>query len=174
MEGCGRMPIPEPFKPPVLQSELELNMTGIDWIKENLQRVFLLPDPVVDWLCMVFASLQFFDDVADGAPIDRKDLNATIWNAAVGIHQNQFFITNSHHLVPLLAVVILKWQASDHAELAGNADAKSFVWRAGYYDLILMAISITHGPCFATENAHLVMSLYGEKFDDYMKEFNNA
>jgi hypothetical protein len=37
-----------------------------------------------------------------------------------------------------------------------------------------MAVSITHGPGFATKNSHLVMELYGEKFEDYMKEFGNA
>ena len=149
-------------------------MTGIDWLKENLQRVLLLPTPVVDWLIMVYDAIQVFDDVADGDTIERKDLNATIWNTLVGMHQNQFFISNSHHLVPLMATMILKWQASDTAEREGHADARSFIWRAGYYDLILMAVSLTHGAGFATKNAHLVMDLYGEKLEDYMKEFGNA
>ena len=149
-------------------------MTGIDWLKENLQRVLLLPTPVVDWLIMVYDAIQVFDDVADGDTIERKDLNATIWNTLVGMHQNQFFISNSHHLVPLMATMILKWQASDTAERGGHADARSFIWRAGYYDLILMAVSLTHGAGFATKNAHLVMDLYGEKLEDYMKEFSNA
>jgi hypothetical protein len=70
--------------------------------------------------------------------------------------------------------MILKWQASDTAERQGQADAKSFGWRAGYYDLILMTVSLTHGAGFATKNAHLVMALYDEKFEDYMKEFGNA
>jgi len=149
-------------------------MTGIDWLKENLQRVLLLPTPVVDWLIMVYDAIQVFDDVADGDTIERKDLNAAIWNTLVGMHQNQFFISNSHHLVPLMATMILKWQASDTAEREGHADARSFIWRAGYYDLILMAVSLTHGAGFATKNAHLVMDLYGEKLEDYMKEFSNA
>jgi hypothetical protein len=149
-------------------------MTGINWLKENLQRVLLLPVPVVEWLVMVYDAIQVFDDVADGDTVERKDLNATIWNTLVGMHQNQFFITHNHHLVPLLAAMILKWQASDQAERSGEADARSFVWRAGYYDLILMAVSLTHGPGFATNNAHLVMELYGETFEDYMKEFGNA
>jgi len=149
-------------------------MTGIDWLKENLQRVLLLPTPVVDWLIMVYDAIQVFDDVADGDTIERKDLNAAIWNTLVGMHQNQFFISNSHHLVPLMATMILKWQASDTAEREGHADARSFIWRAGYYDLILMAVSLTHGAGFATKNAHLVMDLYGEKLEDYMKEFGNA
>ncbi len=149
-------------------------MTGVDWLKENLQRVFLLPAPAVEWLVMVYESIQVFDDIADGDTVERKDLNATIWNTLVGMHQNAFFLANSHYLIPLLATAIMKWQASDHAERNGQADARSFVWRAGYYDLILMAVSITHGPGFATNNAHLVMEFYGEKFEDYMKEFENA
>ena len=123
---------------------------------------------------MVFDVIQVFDDVADGDPVERKDLNVTIWNMLVGMHQNQFFVVNIQHLVPLLATMVLKWQASDTAERAGQADAKSFVWRAGYYDLILMTVSLIHGPDFATKNAHLVMQLYGEKFEDYVKEFSDA
>jgi len=161
-------------KPPAACFKQGLRMTDTDWLKENLQRVFMLPASVVEWLLMVYDAIQVFDDVADGDTVDRKDLNATIWNTLVGMHQNQFFITNSHHLIPLLATAIMKWQASDQAERAGQADAKSFVWRAGFYDLVLMAVSITHGPGFATKNAHLVMALYGEKFEDYIKEFGNA
>jgi hypothetical protein len=37
-----------------------------------------------------------------------------------------------------------------------------------------MAVTLSHGSGFATKNAHLVMNLYGEKFEDYMKEFGNA
>jgi hypothetical protein len=70
--------------------------------------------------------------------------------------------------------MILKWQASDTAERNQQADAKSFVWRAGYYDLVLMTVSLVHGPVPATQNAHLVMALYGETYEDYMKEFGNA
>jgi hypothetical protein len=161
-------------KPPAAQHLQELCMTGMDWLRENLQRVLMLPAPAVEWLLMVYDVIQVFDDIADGDPVDRKDLNAAIWNSLVGMHQNQFFITNSHHLIPLLATMIMKWQASDYAERTGLADAKSFVWRAGYYDLILMAVSITHGPGFATKHAHVVMALYGEKLEDYMKEFHHA
>jgi len=145
-----------------------------DGLRENLLKVFMLPKPAVEWLIMVYDAIQVFDDVADGDPVDRKDLNATIWNTLVGMQQNAFFIANSHHLTPLLATNILKWQASDTAERNKEADAKSFMWRAGYYDLVLMAISIVHGAGFATANAHFVMALYGEKFEDYIKEFGNA
>ena len=145
-----------------------------DGLRENLTKVFMLPQPAIELLLMVFDAIQVFDDVADGDQVEREDLNATIWNTLVGMHQNSFFIANSHHLTPLMATMILKWQASDTAERDGQANAKSFMWRAGYYDLVLMAVSIVHGAGFATLHGHHVMALYGETFEDYMKEFGNA
>jgi len=92
----------------------------------------------------------------------------------VGMNQNTFWIANSHSLAPIVATVILKWQASDQAERAGQADAKSFVWRAGYYDVVLMVVALCHGTKQATDKAQQVMELYGETFEDYMKEFDHA
>jgi len=70
--------------------------------------------------------------------------------------------------------MVLKWQASDVVEREGKADEKSFVWRAGYYDLVLASVQICHGPEIAIKMAPYVMALYGEKFEDYMREFKNA
>jgi hypothetical protein len=149
-------------------------MGNVDWLKENLQRVFALPAPAVEWLLMLWGAIQVFDDVADGDPVEREDLNAAIWNTLVGMNQNTFWQANSHTLAPIVASAILKWQASDQAERAGQADARSFVWRAGYYDVVLMAVALCHGTQRATEAAKQVMELYGETLEDYMKEFSNA
>ena len=149
-------------------------MTGIDWLKENLQRVLMLPAPAIEWLLMLYGAIQVFDDVADGDAIERDDLNAAIWNTLVGMSQNTFWIANSQTLTPVVASMILKWQASDQAERNGKADARSFVWRAGYYDVVLMTVALCHGTQRATETAQQVMELYGETLEDYMKEFGNA
>ena len=145
-----------------------------EWLRLNLQKALALPAPAVDWLLMLFEAIQVFDDVADGDPVEREDLNAVIWNTLVGMNQNTFWIANSHSLAPVVATMILKWQASDQAERAGQANAKSFVWRAGYYDVVLVAVALCHGTQQATEKAQQVMELYGEKFEDYMKEFDHA
>ncbi len=145
-----------------------------DWLRLNLQRVLALPAPAIDWLLMLFGAIQVFDDVADGDPVEREDLNAVIWNTLVGMNQNTFWIANSHSLAPIVATMILKWQASDQAERAGQADAKSFVWRAGYYDVVLMTVALCHGTKQATDKASQVMQLYGETFEEYMKEFDHA
>jgi hypothetical protein len=149
-------------------------MGNVDWLKENLQRVFALPAPAVEWLLMLWNAIQVFDDVADGDPVEREDLNATIWNTLVGMNQNTFWQANSHTLAPVVASMILKWQASDQAERAGKADARSFVWRAGYYDVVLMVVAVCHGTQRATQAAQQVMELYGETLEDYMKEFSHA
>jgi hypothetical protein len=123
---------------------------------------------------MLYGAIQVFDDVADGDAVERDDLNAAIWNTLVGMSQNTFWIANSQTLTPVVASMILKWQASDQAERSGKADARSFVWRAGYYDVVLMTVALCHGTQRATETAQQVMELYGETLEDYMKEFGNA
>jgi predicted naringenin-chalcone synthase len=149
-------------------------MGSSEWLKENLQRVLALPAPATEWLLMLWGAIQVFDDVADGDPVEREDLNAVIWNTLVGMNQNSFWAANSLTLAPVVATMILKWQGSDQAERAGKADARSYVWRAGYYDVVMMVVALCHGTKYATDNAHLVMALYGETLEDYMKEFGHA
>ena len=145
-----------------------------DWLRENLEKSLDLPAPAVDWLMMLYGAIQVFDDVADGDIVKRQDLNATIWNTLVGMNRNIFWIENAQTLTPIVANMILKWQASDQAERAGRADARSFVWRAGFYDVVLMTVALCHGSNHATEVASDVMAIYGEKLEDYLMEFNHA
>lgn len=37
-----------------------------------------------------------------------------------------------------------------------------------------MAVLVTHGSAIAIEQAETCMRLYGEDFEDYIKEFRNA
>ena len=144
------------------------------WLRQNFQQVFDLPAPAVDWLLMLWNAIQVFDDVADGDAVKPADLNAAIWQTLVAMPANPFFMQHSATMLPVLAAAILKWHGANEAERAQDHDAKSFVWRAGYYDVVLMVVQCCKGNEFATENAARVMRLYGEDFDQYMKEFQNA
>ena len=141
----------------------------------NLQRLFDdglgLPPEATDWLLAVWAVFQVFDDVADGDAVSRADLHDAIWNTLVRMPSNPFYMANSGALLPIMASAILKWVASDDAERAGKADEKSFVWRASYYDIVLLVVLLTQGKDAALAKAATVMSLYGETFEDYRKEF---
>ena len=146
----------------------------LETLGKNLTKGLFLPVDAVKWLLDLFHAFQVFDDFADNDAVDRKDLNLLIWNTLVGMQQNPFYTTNAYCLSSIVGLNILKWQASDTVERSGNADAKSYVWRAGYYDIVLAVVQLCHGPVFAAQNAHIVLGLYGETYEDYIKEFKNA
>lgn len=143
-------------------------------LQVHLSKTLVLPAEAVQWLLDIWACIQLFDDVADGDEIDRKDLDRVIWTTFIGLHSNSFFEAKKAALLPVLATQILKWQASDWVERNNMADARSFMWRAGYYDLVLLCVHLCHGQEVATTSASGVLSLYGETFEDYAKEFANA
>ena len=126
-----------------------------------------LPGDAVAWLCDMFNVIQVFDDVADADSIARPDLDRAIWFSLVGSATNQFYAKNAMSLIPVMSVAIMKWQASDASERAGNADARSYVWRAGFYDVVLLVCHLCRCPA----PPETVLRLYGETFDEYSKEF---
>lgn len=144
------------------------------WLNENLKQNFALPEDARDWLLSLWNAIQVFDDMADGDFPERDKLDAAICDTLVNMPANVFFQRHRDVLLPLLSVAILKWHASDEAERAKEPNATSFVWRAGYYDIVLAVVQIVHGDEVARGVARTVMNLYGESLSDYMKEMGNA
>lgn len=141
--------------------------------KANLETLGLPPD-AVEWLCGLWAVAQVFDDAADGDPVNRAQLDAALWFCLVGQPTNGFFQRNHAVLLGVVATAILEWQASDYAERAKQADARSFGWRAGFYRVVLAACQICHAGVMTGKEAALVLGMHGESFADYVKEFSNA
>lgn len=133
-----------------------------------------LPPAASAWLLDLWDVIQVFDDVADGDDVPRKQLHDAIWRSLVGLPSHPFYVENAGNLLPILANAFLKWVGSDEAERAGQADEKSFVWRASYYDVVLMVVLLTQGKDAALTKAAAVMSMYGEDFGAYRKEFAHA
>jgi hypothetical protein len=146
----------------------------VESLRANFSRAFALPPACVDWLIDLWEVTQTFDDYADGDPVDRAALDSLIWRTLVAMPSNQWFAQNAGAVLPVIGTAILKWQAADKAERDGAADARSFVWRAAYYDVVLLAITLTHGHEAAKRVAHLVMHLYGETLEDYLSEFKGG
>ena len=134
---------------------------------ENLD----LPPEAAAWLMDIWRMIQMLDDVADGDPVTRPDLDAVIWSSLISMPANPFYLANIQALQTGLALLVMKWKASDDAERAGQADARSFIWRAGYYDLVLLVVLLTKGHATAMKDAVKVMHLYGETLHEYLKEF---
>jgi hypothetical protein len=139
--------------------------------RESLEDLFTdglkLSDDAAAYLLDVWDLIQFFDDVYDGdRPVGVYDAVVT---ALIRLPCNAFHVKHSGQLTPLLHGAILKWIAANRAEADGRADARSFMWRAAYYDLVLFAFTVCHGHDQAVLCAETVLSLYGESFDDYMQ-----
>lgn len=152
------------------QAEIEM----LNTLESDFRDTFELPEAAVNWLMMMYRSIQVLDDFADGDEVERSTLDRAIYELLIGIPKNTFFRQFDTELLPLVTTMVLKWQASDSAERQGKANEKSFVWRAGYYDLILVVLQICHGMEYAAINSAIVMEMYGEQYSDYMKEFNHA
>lgn len=133
---------------------------------ENLK----FPEEAVSWLVMLFETAQAFDDFVDGDKVERSRLDALIWNTLIAMPQNTFYLKYSHVLWPMIATAIFKWQAANTVEQSGEANAMSFAWRAGFYDIVLFVYSLCFGRAEAAKNADRIMALYGEKFENYLKE----
>lgn len=149
-------------------------MKPIDSLRYMFENEFQLPPAATDWLLMLFDATQMFDDVADGDPVHRDDLNAVLWATLVAMPANPFYKQHQIELGALVANFILKWQASDAAERDKTHNEVSFVWRAGYYDVVMGAVRLSHGPLVAHSLAPRVMKMYGETYEDYIKEFGNG
>jgi len=140
----------------------------------NFRDVLKLPEAAIEWLLALYTAIQVFDDAADGDVVNRQELDNTIWFVFIGQFQNQFFVEKQSFLLPLISQAILKWQASDRMEREGKANAKSYMWRAGYFDIVLSVVQICHGAAVAHEVAHLIPEIYDETLEDYLKEFDHA
>lgn len=140
-------------------------------IRASLETGLNLPPAAVEWLMGMWRAAQFFDDLADGEPVERAAVDAAIFDLLVDLPRNPFFVAHREALSLAVATQALKWQASDAAEIGGRADERSFVWRAGFWDLVLAACALCHGAAQVAQHAEKILGLYGETFSEYRKEF---
>lgn len=144
-------------------------------IKQYLQPLNLPPE-AEGWLLDTWEVFQGLDDWRDGDKESPDQIERVIYLCLCGMPGNGFFHVHAHRLLPLLSNVVLKWFGANKVEEEKIEEQypKSYMWRAGYYDLILETVAICHGFEAARSATVYVMSLYGETLEDYKKEFGNA
>lgn len=133
---------------------------------------FALPESAQAFLLALWDAIQGLDDWHDGTPADTFP---AIWACLVQLPGNPFLAANATVLIPVMANMVLKWVAANAVEDARDQDQldKAYVWRAGYYDVVLQTVLIVHGKD-AKDMAVHVMKLYGETREEYRGEFNDA
>lgn len=137
---------------------------------------FDLPQSAQHLIASLWQAIQGLDDWVDGDDCPRGEKDAAIWACLVGIPSNGFFRANSDTLLPVIASMVLKWKASDTVERTEMKELfpKAFVWRAGFYEVILQIVLLVHGPQKTMDMAPSVLSMYAEQYEDYLKEFDHA
>lgn len=125
-----------------------------------------LPQDAADWLVMVWDFIQLVDDCYDGDTPSAEGADRVAWSMLVGMPSNPFYRANMDSLTPILALQVLKWRVSNFREKNGMADAKTYMWRAGYYDLVLAAAQL----CGVGQEINAIPDLYGENLSDYLQE----
>ena len=143
-------------------------------MNEQLLAPLNLPPAAQRWLIDFFWVIQGLDDWRDDDPVEPKQKEKVIYQVMVELPQNHFFQAHSHNLLPIVSILILKWIGANKLEDNREQLHKAYMWRAAYYDLILEVVRLVHGFDEAANAAEYVAKLYGETYEDYVKEFNNA
>ena len=143
----------------------------------NLQVHFdnlAIPPEAQDWLLALYDSLQALDDWYDGDFVDQRQKELQIYNILVILPSNPFYQRFVTYLTPLVSNLVLKWVGANALEYNKEEFEKAFIWRAAFYDVVLEVVRITHGAEKAMLVADYVAKMYGEKYEDYKKEFKDA
>ena len=135
-----------------------------------------LPPHALQWLIDLNQAVQGLDDWHDEDPIPQNEKLKVIHLCLVGLSGNPFFLQNYHRLLPLLNSFILKWSAANDIEDNRLKEhlPKAYMWRAGFYDIVLEVVSIVYGFDVASNLSSYVLKMYGETYDEYSKEFLNG
>ena len=126
-----------------------------------------LPDAAQVWLLDLWNLIQVLDDAADGDPVEKESALKAVRAVFLTMPLNDFYRQFAAILQPVLVLQMLKWEACNDVEAAGKVDEKSYVWRGGYYDVVLMVCHL----CGLSGYGPTVMSLYGETYAEYREGF---
>lgn len=138
---------------------------------ETALSVWGLPADAVRFVGTLWDAIQAIDDIKDGTALANVD--DAIRTLIVDLPCDPFLGRHRASLAPVLVTAYLKWQAANDAEASrapGELD-KAYVWRASFYDVVMLVVALCLPEPDARRLAPAVMALYGETREDYLKEF---
>lgn len=120
--------------------------------------------------------LHTWDDVADKDPVEEKDINKAFLLTFFEFQNNNIWVSCglNHHLLN----VFLRWRDANVIEQDLDASdddlAKSYMLRAGLYDLFVIISYYLHGDEWAAKIGPYVRKFYGETYLGYVEEMRSC
>lgn len=132
------------------------------WFKGN--------EAAVNFATQMWEAMQDWDDLEDEGKTDHNRLLAWMM---IDKEYHPFFAPNAHILRPAMLQVYLKWSASNVLDRGSRLDvAKSYMLRAGYYDVLHLIAYIVGGHDWAVSVGPEIYREYIETPDEIWSEFN--
>ena len=125
-----------------------------------------LPEAAKAWLLDLWNLIQVMDDARDGDRASPGDVDRAVKAIFLTMPLNDFYRQFPAVLQPVMVLAALKWEAANEMEAKGLADEKSYMARAGFYDVVLMTCHL----CGIENVGHAVMEMYGDRYEDYIRE----
>lgn len=125
-----------------------------------------LPDEAKTWLLDLWLVIQVLDDAMDGDEAGQANVARAAMAIFWDMPLNSFYRAHFAALHPVMKLQVLKWMAANDAEAKGQADERSYMWRSGYYDIVLMVSALC-----GCDQSSTALLLYGETFAEYLSEW---
>jgi len=150
----------------------EQDIRNANIIRENLS-VLLEDNSAVDFCVTLFEISQLFDDIYDEGLLARKEVIDLIFKTIIHLPNNQFYSTFKNKLQPLIESYFLQWMSANSIEeFDGEKQLeKSYMLRAFIFQIYHFCGMLLKGKDFAISEAVVFQNCYGEKFEEYKKEF---
>ena len=141
-------------------------------INAQMERWFRGNADALDFSRLLWEAMQSWDDLEDEG---RTDHNPLISWLTFGKEYHPYFMQYGHILRPVMLGVYLQWRASNVLDRGDRLDvAKSYMLRAGIYNLYHVMAWIEGGDEWAAEVGPEIYRAYGETPEEIWQEFNDA
>lgn len=142
-------------------------------IYDNL--IALLGDePATRFGVLLFEISQLFDDIYDDGGLEKKETVELIFKTMVELPQNHFYNTFKAQLQPLVTSMFLQWISANQYEIEKRGLEKAYMLRAFLFQIYQFCGMLLKGKDFAMNEALVFQDCYGEEFNEYKREIDNA
>lgn len=126
----------------------EMDKKHLEWLRGNRA--------AFDLITTLFGILHFWDDLIDGdREVTAADVNRTMFDALVTVHENLFWREHFYSLMPVLKLAIANWHAANAMELSYDEQDRriAFILRSTYVDLVTICAYLVGGREWAVQVA---------------------